>query len=293
MPDLIDSHVHVWDLTGGPYGTSYPWIPEGPLHRTHRLSEIEPTMAELAVRGIVLVQAADSLAETNELLRVAADAPLPANVVGWLPLANADQTAQQLDALSGKNLVGIRHLIHDEADAKWLLRRNVAEGLEVIESAGLTFDAVAERPDLLEQVPTVAARHPDLTIVLDHIGKPPVSRGWTSAEAQQWARLIAEIAEYPTVVAKLSGLATVSNRVWNVEDWRPFTDHALACFGAERLMLGSDWPIATLNGDYRGIMNALLRVLDGLTTGERRSVSVGTAERVYRLGAPYGSDHCP
>ncbi len=280
-PPLVDTHVHVWDLTGGPFGVTYPWLTSGPLHRTHTLAEVAPAMREVGVDALVLVQASDSLAETDELLRVAADAPVPATVVGWLPLDDADACRAALDARPDRRLVGVRHLIHDEPDREWMLRPEVAAGMAVLEAAGLVFDAVAERPDLVAQLPTVARRHPGLTVVLDHLGKPPVASGWTSEESRAWARQLREVAAHPSVVAKVSGLGTVSAPGWSSADWAPYVEHALECFGAGRLMLGSDWPVCTLADDYVSVMGGLLDVVSAATTDERDLVLAGTARRVY------------
>ncbi|GAA4428047.1 amidohydrolase family protein [Georgenia halophila] len=283
MPDsLVDAHLHVWDLDGGgPFGVTYPWLTSGPLHRTHTLDEVDADLAAMGVGQIVLVQASDSLAETDELLRTAGTAPVPATVVGWLPLADARLTEQALDRRPDGTLVGVRHLIHDEPDPEWMMRPEVAQGMAVLERRGLTFDAVAERPDLLAQVPAVARRHPGLTVVLDHIGKPPVASGWSSPESQDWARRLREAAAEPGVVAKLSGLATVSRTGWEPADWQPFVDHALECFGAERLVLGSDWPVSTLNGDYSSVVTGLLEVIAGLSADERRLICTTNALRTY------------
>lgn len=282
-PQLIDSHVHVWDLDGGgPFGVRYPWLgPELPtLNRTFRLDELAPQLTAAGIDGLVLVQAADSAAETAELLRVAAESPVPARVVGWLPLADPDATALALQELRDPTaLTGVRHLIHDEPDPRWLLRDDVAAGLRLLGEAGLTFDAVAERPDLLALVPVIARRHPDLTIVLDHLGKPDIAgSGW-----QPWAELITGAAAEPNVVAKISGLGTVSAAGWTAEQWRPYVDHAVQSFGADRLMLGGDWPVATLAGDYRRTWAATLAVIDGLAPAEQAAVRGGTARRVYRF----------
>ena len=280
-PPLVDTHVHVWDLTGGPFGVRYPWLTSGPLHRTHTLAEVEPAMRDLGVDAIVLVQASDSLAETDELLRVATHAPLPATVVGWLPLADAHRTAAELEQRPDPRLVGVRHLIHDEPDRGWMLRPDVAAGMAVLERNGLAFDAVAERPDLVDQVPAIARRHPDLTIVLDHLGKPPVAAGWDSDGARLWARQLREVAASPGVVAKVSGLNTVSGPAWTPAQWRPFVDHALECFGSRRLMLGSDWPVCTLDGDYAGVMGGLLGLVAELSADEQVDLRGATARRVY------------
>ncbi|GAA2725234.1 amidohydrolase family protein [Cellulomonas aerilata] len=284
-PTLVDTHVHVWDVTGGPSGVTYPWLTSGPLHRTHTLAEVEPAMREVGVDAVVLVQASDSLAETDELLRVARRAGLPASVVGWLPLADPDGCRRELERRTDPRLVGVRHLIHDEADPQWMLRPDVAAGMRVLDEAGLTFDAVAERPDLLAQVPVVARRHPNLTIVLDHLGKPPVRSGWAGEAAQRWAQQLRDVAAAPSTVAKMSGLELAWGGAGAQEAVRPFLQHALDCFGSDRLMLGSDWPVSTLRGDYADVMGGLRAALDRLTPQEQTAIRSGTAQRVYGTGA--------
>lgn len=280
---LIDTHVHVWDLEGGPFGVAYPWLTPGPLHRTHTLPEIKPVMDAMGIGQVVLIQASDSLAETDALLRAADEAPLPVSVVGWLPLTDPGRCEEELERRDGLRLVGVRHLIHDEPNPTWLLQPSVAEGMVLLERRGLTFDAVAERPDLLAQVPAVARRHPELTVVLDHLGKPPIMSGWSSEEAQFWARQIEEVAAEPRVVAKISGLATVSRSGWKPADWQPFVDHAVDCFGSGRLMLGSDWPVSTLNGDYRSVMGGLLQVIADLPAAEQERICFTNARNIYSL----------
>ncbi len=282
MP-AIDTHVHVWDLTGGPFGVEYPWLTDAlaPVFRTFGLDELDPDLDACDIDGVVLVQASDSEAETDELIRVARTSRRSARVVGWLPLADPAATRAGLARhRDDVELVGVRHLIHDDPDPSWMLRPAVAEGMALIAAAGLTFDAVAQRPDLLAQVPVVARRHPDLTVVLDHLGKPPIADGgW-----EPWSDLLAAAAAEPNVVAKISGLNTASAPGWIAADWARYIEHALDVFGPRRLMLGGDWPIALLAGDYRRVWSALLDNLGNLSDDERTAVISGTARRVYRFG---------
>jgi len=280
---LIDTHVHVWDLDGGgPFGVRYPWL--GPLlptlNRSYRLAELTPELTAVGVDGLVLVQAADSEAETAELLRVAAASPVDARVVGWLPLADPDATAVALQRFHRSTaLVGVRHLIHDDPDPQWLLRPDVRSGMDLIAAAGLVFDAVAQRNELLGQLPELARRHPTLTIVLDHLGKPGIATGgW-----QPWADLIALAAGEPNVVAKISGLGTVSGADWTAADWRRYVDHALTVFGPARLMLGGDWPVALQAGSYQQTWAVTLDAIDALSPAEQAAVRAGTARRIYRF----------
>ncbi len=281
-PRVIDTHVHIWDLSNGPSRVDYPWLgPHLPLlNRSYPLAELVPELDLAGVDGLVLVQAADSVAETAKLLSVAADAPVPARVVGWLPLADPGATTLALQRFrDNRVLTGVRHLIHDEPDPQWMLRADVAQGMELIAEAELCFDAVAERPDLMAQIPRVAGRHPELTIVLDHLGKPPIAdAGW-----QPWADLLSEAAAEPNVVGKISGLGTASAPGWTPDHWRRYVDHAIEAFGPDRLMLGGDWPVALQAGSYADTWAATLAMLGGLTESGRNRVLGETASRVYRF----------
>ncbi|MEJ7650524.1 MAG: amidohydrolase family protein [Nakamurella sp.] len=284
-PRIIDTHVHVWDLDGeSPIKVTYPWLGEHlpVLNRSHRLAEFAADPAAQDIDAIVLVQSSDQLAETDELLRVAAGSPWPTRVTGWLPLADPEATRQALsDRPDATALVAVRHLIHDEPDAQWLLRSDVADGLTELAAAGLVFEAVAERPDLLAQVPVVARRHPDLVLVLDHLGKPPLSG--SAVALDRWREQLREAAAPPNVTAKISGLGTVSPTGWTADTWRPVIDHALDCFGADRLMLGGDWPVALQAGTQEFTWASTLHSVEHLPETDRAAVLGSTAARVYRF----------
>lgn len=282
MPSMIiDAHVHVWDVQHRPVEVDYPWLtPElGALYRTYTLDDLRPQMEERSIHGVVLVQAADSLAETEALLCAAAVSPVPTKVVGWLPLDDPLATAAELDRIESAHFVGVRHMIHLDPDPRWLTRAGVGRSLDLLATADLTFDASAERIDLLQLLPGLARSHPDLTIVLDHLGKPPVA----AVDDGRWADLIAEIAAHRNVVAKLSGLATVSGDEVSATRWQPYVDHALSLFGPRRLMFGSDWPFTLSAADYGQVWTTTAHTLASLCVDDRDQILGGTAERVYRL----------
>lgn len=280
-PMTVDAHVHIWDITGGKFQVEYDWLTNTSdvLYRTYTLDDLRPQLAEQGIDALVLVQAADSIAETEALLAASEHAPCPAKVVGWLPLHDPALTAAELKRLHHPNLVGVRHMIHRDPDPKWLLRPQVSESLGQLAAAGLTFDAVAERPDLVAQIPAIAAEHPTLTIVLDHLGKPPIAaRAW-----QPWADLLTAAAAHPNVVAKLSGLATASTPGFTAEDWQPYIDHALTVFGPNRVLAGGDWPFTLTAASYGKVWQTTLDTLTALSPADRTAVLSDTARRVYRL----------
>lgn len=272
----------MWDIGGGPSGVEYSWLTADSdvLYRTYTLQDLEPELQRRGVDSVVLVQASDSMAETETLLDAAERTTLRAAVVGWLPLNDPHQMEIELaSTVDRRRLVGVRHLIHVADDPRWLLRPSVLQSLGLLADAGLTFDAVAETPRLLAQVPVVARQHPNLTIVLDHLGKPPIAGGrW-----QPWADLLTEAAARPNVVGKISGLATVSGSRIGAAHWQPYVDHALETFGPERLMFGGDWPFTLTAASYEQVWDASIGTLSALNSEDRETVLSSTAERIYSM----------
>ena len=280
---VTDAHLHLWDLAA----SRYAWLAGAPeaLRRTVDIDDVREGLEELDVTRVVLVQADDTDEDTAHLQTTARDIEehaqrtgtgiARADVVGWLPLTDPDAVRDALaDPRRTDHLVGVRHLVHDEPDPGFLDLPEVATSLELLAEAGLPLDV----PDAFErhmaQVGRVAQRHPGLTVVLDHLGKPPLG----DLEAMpRWKTQLAEIAACPNVVAKVSGLATSGNG-----DFAAAADLALSLFGADRLMIGSDWPIAPTALD---LSSGFAPVLAHVRTWEEdavRAVSRETAARVYR-----------
>ena len=275
----IDAHHHFWDLESG----LYPWLAaaEPVIRRTFSPEELEPELVAAGIDATVVVQAADSLADTDAILDAASRHAWIAGVVGWLPLADLAATERALEARSGR-LCGVRHLIHWDADPMWLTRPDVQPGLRFLAEAGLPFDVVAVFPEHLPLVPAVVAAHPDLVMVIDHLAKPPFrSPGW-----DRWVTDINRAANYPTVFAKVSGLDTAAGPGWTVDELRPAWDVALEAFGPDRMMFGSDWPVCRLVSAYGDVVSGTVDLVAELTPTERDRVLGGTAMEVYRLPLP-------
>ncbi|MEV0621574.1 amidohydrolase family protein [Nonomuraea sp. NPDC050404] len=275
---VVDAHQHFWNLETG----SYPWLtPEsGTIFRTFEPDELVPQLAAAGVDRTVLVQSMDSYADTDAMLAQADAHDFIGAVVGWVPLNRPEEAAQALERYRrhGK-FAGVRHLIHDDPDPDWVVQDSVIEGLGLLAAAGLPFDVVAVLPRHLEHVPVLAERVPGLRMVIDHLAKPPIGdKGW-----EPWASLLAGAAECPGVYAKVSGLNTAAAGNWTGEDLRPYVEHALELFGPERLMFGSDWPVATLAGDYAKVWRETRVALSGLGESDLAAVLGGTALECYRM----------
>jgi L-fuconolactonase len=198
-----------------------------------------------------------------------------------VPLDRPDEAAGALERYRRHpRFAGVRHLIHDEPDPDWVVRDSVIEGLGLLAAAGLPFDVVAVLPRHLEHVPVLAERVPGLRMVIDHLAKPPIKeKGW-----EPWASLLARAAECPGVYAKVSGLNTAADaETWTGEDLRPYVEHAIEVFGPERLMFGSDWPVALLAGGYAKVWRETGTALSGLSPSGRAAVLGGTATRCYGI----------
>lgn len=290
--DVVDSHVHVWDLGARPQ----PWIDPTSMpaiDRSFLPVELEQTLGESGVRSAVLVQVLNRIDETEELLHVARTSTLVAGVVGWVDLAAPDLDGA-LDRLAGGSggamLVGVRHQALAEVDpSAWLQRPEVLRGMRLLGSRELTCDLMLGR-DQLAVAARVLAPLESVTFVLDHAGKPPIACGWASPEAQAWADDVAELAQLRHVRCKLSGLTIVAGPTWTVAHLRPFVEHVLEQFGPQRVLFGSDWPVSLRAGSYAATLSAARQLVAPLSAAERSAVLGCNARDVYRLGRPPSHD---
>jgi L-fuconolactonase len=276
----VDAHHHLWDPSQG----EYPWMTGrfAPLRRRYGPGHLRPELAAHDVRSTVVVQVRAEVSETRELLGLTARCDFIAGVVGWVDLTSGHVARQLVElraGLGGQRLVGIRHNVQDEPDPQWLLRGDVQHGLDAVADAGLAFD-LEVRPRELAAAARVAAAHPDLRFVLDHLGKPPVAAGGSGL----WRRGVAQVAAAGNVWCKLSGLVTEADwGRWTEADLAPYITEAADRFGVRRLMFGSDWPVCELAASYGQVLAALRRILHDLDRADTAAVFGSTAIEVYRL----------
>lgn len=281
MPELVvDAHQHIWDKSRA----DYPWLSDelAPVNRTFTFDELAPQLNEAGVPATVLVQSADNAEDTALMLDCADRQPRVAGVVAWVPLDRPVEAAEMLAGFAAQPLIrGVRNLIHDQPDPHWLLRADVGDGLAELERSGYPFDVVAVMPEHLEAVLTLSERFPELSMVIDHLGHPPIGADGD----ERWWELFARTATNPRVCAKVSGLYPVDDgsAAERAEAIRPVIDYALTQFGANRLMYGGDWPISVLHGGYGPTWAALQPVFDTLLPSERLALLSGTAAAFYGL----------
>ncbi|MFT4118055.1 amidohydrolase family protein [Bradyrhizobium sp.] len=280
---IIDGHQHFWD----PARADYPWMnaPElAPIRRAFGPADLAPLLKENGIDASIVVQCRSAIEETEEFLRVASVTPSVIGVVGWADLID-DALGNTLDRLralpGGGKLVGLRHQVHDEADPDWLLRADVKRGLATVFDRGLTYDLLVRTRELPAAIATAKA-FPEGRFVLDHAAKPPIADGGSA----EWFDRIAALAAHGNVWCKVSGLATEATwSDWDAERLFPFVQHVANCFGEDRLIFGSDWPVCLLAGSYGEIKGALDACLAQLGPTVRQKAFGANAQAAYRLVA--------
>ena len=278
---VIDGHQHFWD----PARADYPWMEAPELARIRRAfgpSDIAPLLLANGVDASILVQCRSSIEETEEFLRIAAATPFVVGVVGWADLTDGalDETLDRLrGSPGGERLVGIRHQVHDEPDPDWLLREDVQRGLTAVIAHDLTYDLLVRTREMPAAIATAQA-FPQGRFVLDHAGKPPIAEGFS----REWADLLVALAACGNVWCKISGLATEARwDDWDAERLFPFVAHAAKCFGEDRLIFGSDWPVCLLAGSYGATKGALEACLMKLGPHLRDKAFGANAQRAYLI----------
>jgi L-fuconolactonase len=281
----VDAHHHLWD----PARRAYPWMDErlAPFQRHFGPEDLDAAAGPHGIGQTVVVQTVASVEETKEFLAVAGTGGRVAGVVGWVDLTVAD-VADAVAALraapGGEVLVGIRHQVHDEPDPAWLVHGEVLAGLAAVAEAGLAYDLLVREREL-PAARAVAERLPQLGFVLDHLAKPRIREGLV----EPWATELRALARLPNVTCKVSGLVTEADwDAWTPEQLVRYVATAVAAFGPERLLFGSDWPVCLLAADYAEVVMAAEQALEaaGLDAAERDLVFGANARRVYRLPEP-------
>lgn len=277
---VIDSHLHLWRLGTGWYGWNTPDL--GAVHADSGLAEIAPSMAAAGVSGAVVVQAADVVEETTWLVDLVRREPRLLGVVGYLPLTDPDALARWLATNAGAPLVGVRQLWHDHEEPGILADASVRGCLEVLGERGLPVDVPDAFPRLWPALRSAVDRSPGTTFVLDHCGKPPFgdARGW-----REWEAGFIDLAGRPNVVIKLSGLfgGSGSARPATPDELARVVDLTRTYAGADRTLVGSDWPLTRGRVDYLTTITRLLDLLSSWSSAEVIAATTATARRVYGL----------
>ena len=274
---MIDAHQHFWQV--GRF--EYPWMKSDNevLYRDYLPAQLAPVLSRNGVDQTVLVQASNSVAESRWLLQLADENSFIGGVVGWVDLASLETSSQLEELTAHPKFKGVRHLVESEPEDEWLVHNEVLNGLKTLAAFDVSFDLLVHTRHL-KYARRVAEEDPELSLVIDHLAKPPIARG----EFDEWARELRPLAAFPNVYCKLSGLVTETNwATWTADDLGPYVDYALELFGVERMMFGSDHPVCLLAASYDRVLDTFQGLLKDLSASERDQIFGGTAARFYRL----------
>lgn len=271
----IDAHQHYWCI--GRNGHEWPMPDLAAIHRDFVPPDLDREREALGIARTVLVQSQPNDADTDWLCDLAAHTSSIGAVVGWVDM-KAPGAAGRIGELAGRRkLRGLRPMLQN-LPADWILDPAAGPALAAMEAHGLVLDALI-RPEHIGAIRQVATIYPGLNIVVDHAAKPHIADGLR----EPWAAEIAALAEMPQLLCKISGLPTEARLSWKDDDLRFYVEHLIACFGPERLLWGSDWPVLLLAGDYRGWFDCVDRLTARLTAAERAAIFGGNAARIYRI----------
>jgi L-fuconolactonase len=274
---IIDAHHHLWRYSL----EEYPWISDNMqlLRRDFLLDELHAETSSARVNGTVVVQARQSVEETHWLLELADADRTVRGVVGWVPLIS-EAVGQILETFRDRpKLKGVRHVLHDEADDYYMLRKDFQRGIALLREFDLRYDLLIFERHLPQTIGLVDA-FPDQLFVVDHIAKPPIRAG----EMEPWASQITELAKRGNVFCKLSGMVTEADwEGWTEEQLRPYFDLVIDAFGPERLMFGSDWPVLRVASGYDEWLQVVRRAIAQLTRTEQAEILAKTAIRFYEM----------
>lgn len=272
----VDSHQHFWKLDRG----DYHWLSSEPatINRDFLPHDLQPLLTQNAVDYTVIVQAAETVEETDYILGLADANSFVTGVVGWVDM-NLPDTLKVLERLQQHpKLVGIRPIIQGIANPNWMLKPELDPVFKWLIDNDRSFDALV-KPVHLDALYILLQRYPELRVVIDHGAKPDIA----SDAFNPWAEKIQKISEDSTAFCKISGLVTEAGANVSYEKLYAYMHHLATCFGPQRLMWGSDWPVCTLVASYSEWIGYVSTFLSKLPPEDRKAIWGENAIRFYKL----------
>lgn len=270
----VDAHQHFWSIARDDYGWLTPDMDA--IYRDFGPADLSPLLADAGIDKTVIVQAAPTINETEYMLGMADATPFVGKVVGWIDSERPHDLRHLERLASHPKFSGIRPMIENIPDPEWMHRPDVAWTFDAIRDLDLTFDALGI-PIHIPPFLRLFEKYPHMRVVIDHCLKPQIR----DQAFDEWAQGMSRIAVETNAHCKLSGLVTEANPDWTAEDVRPYAEHIIAAFGADRVMFGSDWPVATLASDYGGWVKLAESFVPDAS--DRNKIFGDTAAKFYRI----------
>jgi L-fuconolactonase len=273
----IDSHQHFWHYNPA----EHVWMTEqmGVLQQDYLPADLEPLLQQVDFDGCVAVQARQNLEETRWLLELADQYEIIKGVVGWVDLRSSDLSEQLERFAVHPKLVGVRHVVHDEVDDQFMLGEAFRRGIAALKQYDLSYDLLLFPRHLAVAVQLVQ-QFPEQRFVLDHIAKPDIA----GQRVSPWQEDLIELAKFPQVSCKLSGMVTEAEwQSWQPAEFHRYLDCVVEAFGPERVMIGSDWPVCQLSGDYAATMRIVIDYVQQFSPQVRAGILGGNCARIYQI----------
>lgn len=277
----IDAHQHFWKYEP----IKHAWINNemSILKRDYMPKDLEKEFKDTSIEGSVAVQASQSEDETNFLINLANKHDTIKAIVGWVDLS-ADNISERLAYFTNINpkIKGFRHVVHDEPDLNFILRKSFQNGIAHLKKYNLTYDLLV-RPIHLQATIALVKSFPNQKFVIDHIAKPDIK----NKNIANWKEQMQKLGQFDNVFCKLSGMVTESHwHQWKYEDFVPYLDVTLECFGTNRLLFGSDWPVCLLGGSYNQVKGIVDQYISIFSENEKNKI-MGENTTIF-----YGIDDC-
>jgi L-fuconolactonase len=277
MMKRIDSHQHFWQYSPA----EHIWMTDAmhDLKKDFEPEDMALLLKQIGFDGSIAVQARQSIDETNWLLKLANENDFIKGVVGWLDLRSFDIDKVLSCYSNQKKLVGVRHVVHDELDDYFMLQPAFQNGIAALKEHNLTYDLLLY-PKHLPVALKLVEKFPDQPFVVDHIAKPCIS----NKEFSPWKDGLKELAKHQNVFCKLSGMVTEAKwNDWTDDDFKQYLDIVIESFGTKRVMIGSDWPVCTLSGNYSATMNIVINYADQFSEEIRDGILGRNCINFYKI----------
>lgn len=278
---IVDAHLHLWD----PAKFRYPWLDDIPaLNRVFSLDDYNSACGHVKVEKMVFMQCdclpSQYLQEVEWVTELSRTDSRLAGIVSWAPLEKGEEVRPEIELLKTNRLVkGVRRIIQVEPDMEFCLQPGFIDGVNLLKDFDLTFDICISHIHN-KNVIRFISKCPEVPMILDHIGKPDI-KGRVS---DPWRDEIVELAKFPNLYCKLSSLATEADQLhWTLDDVRPYAEHIIECFGFDRLVFATDWPVSSLAASIPVCVDTLLAILKGCTGQELQKVFYRNALDFYRI----------
>ena len=274
---IIDTHHHLWNYNP----VEFDWIDDemAAIRKSFLPADLQATLPNTGVKGVVTVQARQSLEETNWLLKLASENDFIKGVVGWVPLA--DESIQQIleEYKSSPWLKGVRHVVQGEPDPEFILGKDFNKGISLLKNYNLAYDILIFEHQLVNTIRFVD-QHPEQQFVVDHIAKPKIKKN----ELEPWAKNVKELAKRENVSCKISGMVTEADyKLWTEEQLNPYFETIFEAFGPSRLLFGSDWPVCLVATNYSNWLELVKKTISNFSKEEQDFILYKNAQRIYNI----------